>query len=260
MCDFVLDIGQNINRFAARRGLPRRIHCDNATNFVGASRELKELQKAFEDQREALVTFAASVEIEFSFIPPRAPHFGGLWEAAVKQAKHLLLRAVGNASLNAEEMGTMLAEVEAVLNSRPIAPLSPDPNDGEALTPAHLLIGGGLRSLPPGSEEGAKGNVLKSWRRWRLLSGLKEMFWQAWSKEYILGLQHKAKWQQQAPNLQVGELVIIHEDNLPPQEWLTGRIVAVTEGKDGKVRVAEIRTKNGVFKRPIQKLALLPMS
>ncbi|XP_065365165.1 uncharacterized protein LOC135958210 [Calliphora vicina] len=155
-------------------------------------------------------------------------------------------------------MQTMLAEVEAVLNSRPIAQLSPDPNDGEALTPAHLLIGGGLRSLPPGSEEGARGNALKSWKRWRLLSGLKEMFWRAWSKEYILGLQAKGKWHKETLNLQVGELVVIHEDNLPPQEWLTGRVVAVTEGKDGKVRVAEIRTKNGVFKRPIQKLALLP--
>ncbi|XP_073821413.1 uncharacterized protein [Musca autumnalis] len=87
--------------------------------------------------------------VQFSFIPPRAPHFGGLWEPAVKQAKFLLLRAVGKVLLTQEEMVTMLAEVEAVLNSRPIAPLSPDPNDVEALTPGHLLVGAGLRSLPP---------------------------------------------------------------------------------------------------------------
>ncbi|XP_073841866.1 uncharacterized protein [Musca autumnalis] len=145
------------------------MYCDNATNFVGASRELRELQERFLASHKAVEEYAASCSVQFSFIPPRAPHFGGLWEAAVKQAKFLLLRAVGKVLLTQEEMVTMLAEVEAVLNSRPIAPLSPDPNDVEALTPGHLLVGAGLRSLPP--EYDVEDSDSK---RWQMLSGLKQ--------------------------------------------------------------------------------------
>ncbi len=79
----------------------------------------------------------------------RAPHFGRLWEAVVKSAKHLIVRAMANVLLTAEDLGTLLSEVEAILKSRPLAPLNQDPNDGEALTPAHLLIGCSLRALPP---------------------------------------------------------------------------------------------------------------
>ena len=249
----------SFQRFAARRGLPTKVYCDNATNFVGASRGLKELEEAFRSQADDLVKYAAERNVEFIFIPPRAPHFGGLWEAAVKQAKFLLLRAVGNLVLTTEEMVTMLAEVEAVLNSRPIAPLSPDPNDGEALTPAHLIVGEGLRSLPHAFEDVGNVKGVRSWKRWRMLSALKRTFWQAWSRDYVLGLQGKAKWHQGQPNLRIGDLVIIHEDNLPPQKWLTGRVVSVIEGQDGKVRVAEVQANGGVFKRPIAKLAVLPV-
>lgn len=148
------------NRLIARRGLPRTVYSDNATNVIGASRCLKELQDRFNIQNQI---FRSVDQANFTLvdapkylyiicIPPRAPHFGGLWEAAVKQTKFLLIWAVGNVLLSAEETTTLLAGVEAVPNSRPISELSSDTNDGESLTPAHLLIGDGLRSLPPGSD------------------------------------------------------------------------------------------------------------
>ncbi|XP_033251837.1 uncharacterized protein LOC117190949 [Drosophila miranda] len=79
-------------------------------------------------------------------------HTTGLWEAAVKSAKQRLVRGVGNAKLTADELCTHLVEVEALLNSRPIASPGNDPSDGEALTPGHLLIGQPLLSLPPESD------------------------------------------------------------------------------------------------------------
>ncbi|XP_037931036.1 uncharacterized protein LOC119665854 [Teleopsis dalmanni] len=162
-----------LKRFVGRRGLPERIYCDNATNFVGACRELKELQQMFKIQKDQLVSYAAQEGIEFVFIPPRAPHFGELWEAAVKSVKHLLLQTAGSAMLTNEELQTLVIQVEAVLNSRPIEALSQDPNDGQALTPAHLLIGDSLRTLPQESALDVQNSNLNYAQRWRLLCELK---------------------------------------------------------------------------------------
>jgi len=246
-------------RFIARRGLPQRVHCDNGTNFVGASRQLKELQEAFNQQATALRLFASEEGVEFVFTPPRAPHFGGLWESAVKLAKHHLVRSVGNANISVSEMTTVLCKVEAVLNSRPIGANSNDPNDVCALTPGHLLVGRAIRSLPQESAPDVPDNQLTCLRRCQLLCAIKQRFWRAWSKEYCHSLQERTKWCHEQPNLQVGQLVMIHDDNMPPQRWLIGRVCSTISGKDGKTRVAEVKTANGLLKRAIHKLALLPI-
>ncbi|KAL7724390.1 hypothetical protein ACLKA6_007574 [Drosophila palustris] len=212
-----------IPSFIARRGVPSRIYSDNATNFVGTNNLLRELQEAFERQRTSLQSFAAEKGMEWCFIPPRAPHFGGLWEAAVKSAKHLLLRQIGSASLVESEVRGHLADVEAILNSRPLTPLSGDPNDGEALTPGHLLIGQPLRSLPQGSEPDTPSSGISCSR----------------------SLQPRGKWTAEQPNLAIGALVVIHEEVVP--------------GADGRIRVADVKTAVGVCRRPIHKLAELPI-
>ncbi|XP_055837896.1 uncharacterized protein LOC129906249 [Episyrphus balteatus] len=180
-----------LKRFICCRGIPKTMYCDNGTNFFGARTILREIQEEMERGAEAVQRYAAEEGFSFALIPPRAPHFGGLWEAAVKAAKTLLQRTVANALLTTEELLTVVIEVEAILNSRPIAPLSADPNDGEALTPAHLLIGSSLRSLPPEPVPEWQTGCLK---RWQLLCWLKQQFWQKWSREYLLGLQARSKW------------------------------------------------------------------
>ncbi|KAL7724792.1 hypothetical protein ACLKA6_000428 [Drosophila palustris] len=234
------------------------VHCDNATNFVGASRQFRELRARVEEEADAIQEFASKSGCEFAFIPPRASHFGGLWEAGVKSAKHLLLRTVGSLLLTAEELQTTLVAVEAVLNSRPIGALSDDPSDGEALTPGHALIGGPLTAMPAGGAPDQQGLTCLS--RWRAVSSLRRQFWRRWSKEYILGLQARSKWHHRTPDVVVGELVVVAEDNLPPQKWLIGRVTAVHRGEDGAVRVVDLRTATGgAFRRPIHKLARLPI-
>ncbi|XP_015190534.1 PREDICTED: uncharacterized protein LOC107074033 [Polistes dominula] len=127
-----------LRRFIARRGKGSDIYSDNATTFVGAANEIQ--------------TFAArqltNDGIKWHFIPPRSPHFGGLWEAAVKSFKHHLVRIIGETLLTYEALLTYVLEIEAILNSRPLTPLSNDPNDLRALTPGHFLIGDSLISLP----------------------------------------------------------------------------------------------------------------
>ncbi|KAL7725825.1 hypothetical protein ACLKA6_015908 [Drosophila palustris] len=245
-------------RFLARRGPVIRLHCDNATNFVGAARELKEFASHFIKHGNAMVDHAAQRGTEFAFIPPRAPHFGGLWEAAVKAAKHHLLRAIGGVILATDELQTVVVEVEAVLNSRPIVADSTNPNDVEAITPSHLLVGRTLATLPPASVHLEDDSKLCYLRRWRLVSAVKERFWASWSRDYLLGLQQKHRWTREEQNLEVDAVVLIHEDNVPSQNWLLGVVTDVVKGADGKVRVAVVRTKSGVYKRAIHRLAPLP--
>ncbi|XP_037930865.1 uncharacterized protein LOC119665702 [Teleopsis dalmanni] len=144
-----------LKRFIARRGVPQRLYCDNATNFVGAQKKLRDFASKFFQQKSIneIMTFCGKSNFEFCFIPPRAPHFGGLWEAAVKSTKLLLVKNVAEANLTLEEFNTLIIEIEAILNSRPICANSDDPNDGEALTPAHLLIETRLNSLKIHSRE-----------------------------------------------------------------------------------------------------------
>lgn len=94
--------------------------------------------------------------------------------------------------------------------------------------------------------------------RWQRVSFLKGRFWSEFQRDYILGLQTRTRWAKPQPNIEIGNLVIIHEDNLPPQKWLTGRVIDIKTGADGKVRVADIKTTAGMYRRAIHKLALLP--
>ncbi|XP_065079303.1 uncharacterized protein LOC135702207 [Ochlerotatus camptorhynchus] len=129
--------------------------CDNATNFIGARRELGELRKLFNNQEFAktVAEVTAMDNINFKFIPPKSPNFGGLWEAAVKSMKGHLKRTLGNTVISSDEMATLVAQIEACLNSRPITPLSNDPNDMEILTPGHFLVGRPLTEIPEPSLE-----------------------------------------------------------------------------------------------------------
>lgn len=248
-----------LKRFSGRRGLPTDIYCDNATNFVGGANQLKELKNFLfnKETKNAIQAFCLEDFINFHFIPPRAPHFGGLWEAAVKSAKGLLYRTFQNTRFTYEELSTIVVEIEAILNSRPLSPLSSDPNDLGALTAGHFLIGNSLRSLPDRTIEVPNISHLQ---RFEATTALKQSFWRRWSRDYLNELRSRTKWTSPSPNITVGAMVLVHEDNLPPLQWKMGRVESVVYGQDNQVRVARIRMANGTCCRPIHKLALLPVS
>ncbi|XP_037930763.1 uncharacterized protein LOC119665609 [Teleopsis dalmanni] len=245
--------------FISRRGIPTKIYCDNATNFVGAEKKLKEFQHDFYHANyiSNINNFCISNAIQFCFIPPRAPHFGGLWEAAVKIAKSHLFRTLHGAKMTFEELTTALAEIEAVMNSRPLSATSTDPNDLEVLTPDHFLIGCPLRSLPGRAQ---LENDISNIQRWHRIMAAKAAFWKRWQHEYIKELQQRYRWKKPNDNVQIGDLVLIAEDNLPPMHWLTGRVVKVNSESDGHVRAADVQTQHAVFRRSITKLAVLPIN
>ncbi|XP_029171256.1 uncharacterized protein LOC114940687 [Nylanderia fulva] len=135
------------HRFILRRGLPKHMYSDNGTTFRGAEREMSEAYSQVIREPNFLNRLSSD-NTSWHFLPPAAPHFGGLWEAAVKSVKYHLTRCVGNHTLTYEELTTVLCRIEACLNSRPIAASSDNLDDYTALTPGHFLIGTPLIALP----------------------------------------------------------------------------------------------------------------
>ncbi|XP_058128365.1 uncharacterized protein LOC131291568, partial [Anopheles ziemanni] len=139
-----------LRRFVSKRGLVAELHSDNGTNFKGAANELRKLYDLLSSSQfqAEVTTWSSERGLKWSFIPPGAPHFGGLWEAAVKSMKRHLHRVLGDAATTYEDMVTLLAQVECCLNSRPITPMSDDPADLEALTPGHFITGSNMQQVP----------------------------------------------------------------------------------------------------------------
>ncbi|XP_076298334.1 uncharacterized protein LOC143217680 [Lasioglossum baleicum] len=162
-------------RFTGRRGICATLTSDCGTNFVGADSELRRLFDSSSRELADLANLLANDGTKWSFNPPAAPHFGGKWEAAVKSVKFHLKRIIGETSLTYEEFSTLLVQIEAVLNSRPICPLSDDPADLEALTPGHFIIGAALNTVPEPSLEHLPESRLSGWQ---LLRQFLQRFWQ----------------------------------------------------------------------------------
>ncbi|XP_068143540.1 uncharacterized protein [Drosophila tropicalis] len=135
----------SFSRFVARRQCPQRIYSDNGKTFVGAS---KAHEKDFLNapKHDIMKAFPQHI-LSWQFIPPSAPHMGGLWEAGVKSFTTLFYMSSSTVKYTFEELSTLLCRIEACLNSRPISPMSEDPEDLMALSPGHFLIGGPILSI-----------------------------------------------------------------------------------------------------------------
>ncbi|XP_029156832.1 uncharacterized protein LOC114929451 [Nylanderia fulva] len=203
-----------------------------------------------------IANILANDGVKWSFNPPSAPHFGGKWEAGVKSVKFHLRRVLGDARLTYEELTTLLVQIEAILNFRPLTALSDDPSDPTALTPGHFLVGSTLATVPEPSLQEVPQNRLS---RWQLLQCMKESFWQRWSSEYLQQLQTTSKQYRPQDAFRKGALVLIKDERFPPTKWPLARITDVHPGVDGLIRVATVKTATSSFKRPIVKLCLLPI-
>lgn len=238
------------SRMCGRRSTPAHVYSDNGTNFTAASQILKKIQES-----EKVLSHLASQEIRWTFNPPAAPHWGGLWEAGVRSFKYHFNALVKNNVLTFEEMATVACKIEAVMNSRPLTPLSSDPSDLEPLTPGHFLVGAPL-TAPPERIEDAK--ILPN-ERWKLVNQIAQNFWSRWASEYLTRLNQRPKWCRLKDAPRVDELVIIHEPMAPPLKWRMGRIVEVHDSPDGLPRAVTLRTQHGHCMRPITKIARLPL-
>ncbi|XP_026471164.1 uncharacterized protein LOC113375440 [Ctenocephalides felis] len=246
-----------LRRFISRRGCCSVIHSDNGRNFVGAKSELRQLATLFQSDKSKgeLITASSNLGITWQFTPSHAPHFGGLWEGSIKVMKHHIRRIIGSHCLTFEEYTTLLCQIEAVLNSRPILALTDDSTDIAYISPGHFIIGSALTAFPEPFSDASKVKPIKLFKQ---ISSMRDQFWSLWSKQYLNDLQKRNKWTQVQPNINLNAIVLLKEDNLPPLHWPVGRVIDTKPGQDGKVRVVTVKTSSGTYTRPVTKIVILP--
>jgi len=238
-------------RFASRKSLPRKLISDNASTFVSANNELKELF-----QSRALKETLAREGIGWLFIPKKAPWYDGFWERLIALTKSTIKKVLGRAAVNLCTLQTIVVEVEAILNDRPLTYVSSDIKDEEALTPAHLLYGRRITSLPHPpveSDEVSDPTYQTSadlLRRAKRVTKLIQQFWQRWRHEYLTSLRefHKGSGIN-TESVKAGDVVLIHDDSRRVN-WKLAVVTSINRGRYGLVCSANLTT-NGTMEQQI---------
>jgi hypothetical protein len=172
-----------------------------------------------------------------------------------------LKKVIGLSILTFEEFRTLLCDIEAIMNSRPLVPVSDDPNDLVALTPNMIVTGKSFRPYPLAANKPMKAADMRihPHDRWTYVQRLVETFWARWSKEYVTTLQAREKWATEKPELKEGELVLVTDENKAPLKWALGRVEKIFTGNDSVGRAVLVKTEIGSYKRPANKLRRLPL-
>ena len=242
-----------LRRFAARRGTPSLMVSDNAKTFKATAKALEKLYSSSEIQG-----FLEGNRIEWRFNLERAPWWGGFFERMVRCVKRCLKKVLGKASLTFAELLTVVVEIEGTLNSRPLT-FAYDEVGYEVLTPSHLMFGRRLISMPDDIIADDSEDESDCGKRFKYLTKKKEHFWNRWRREYLVDLRefHKGKGGQ-GDIVEIGDVVVVHEDNVKRSNWKMAEVVELIKGRDEQVRGAKvrmIRNKKVVYlRRPIQKL------
>ena len=251
-----------LKRFAARRGLPRRIVSDNAKTFKATAKAIDSMLK-----NQDVQNYLSNVGVEWVFNLEKAPWWGGIFERLIKSTKRCLRKLVGQAKFSYDEMHTAIVEIEAIINSRPLSYVGSDDTE-EPLTPSHLLVGRRILGLPDNLSylelDDADFEVTDAsvQRRARHLNSVLNHFWKRWSKEYLLELREAHRHQHSSKGLSpidVGDIVVVHDQDHPRGFWKLAKVEKLLTGKDDHVRGATLRlpSKKGhmtTLQRPLQLL------
>ena len=228
-----------LRRFFARRGVSSVIMSDNAKGFQAA--------------RTQLLDGLGPDAPQWKFIAPRAPWWGGWWERLVASVKSALKRCLGKKSLSRQQLETLLHEVEACINARPLTFVGDELDSGTPLTPAHFLLGRSPFSkvtVEPGDVSVNHPDLVE---RQELRHQLFDQFWFCWVNEYVRNLP-PCKGGPVKSSVQPGSVVLVRDEGKSRLGWPLGVVQAVHPGKDGLVRAVEVKTAKGVVTRPVQKV------
>ena len=242
--------------FSARRPGTTHFVSDNGGNLTRANKDLK---KHLREWNTSSAEHLQRQGVHWTFIPPRAPHRGGSWERVVGLFKRHLATFAVQDPINIKIFETALISIEGILNRRPLTALSPQADDCEALTPAHVLYPAmeDRRSSVVVSEDPFDTTSLRN--KFAVAQSRVNGFWKAWSKDYLQLLHTRQKWRITKEDLKVGDLVICRDNPMARGDWRLCRVHEVV--KDGQhVRQVKIRTGEGkLLWRDRTKLVLLEL-
>ncbi|XP_061191732.1 uncharacterized protein LOC133199968 [Saccostrea echinata] len=248
-----------LRRFVCIRGSVKEFCSDRGTNFVGALDALR-VDGVFVEQGP-VQDFLHKSGIIWKFNPPHASHMGGSWERMIGMARKILdtMLFQHKGQLTHEVLHTFMYEVSAIINSRPVTPISTDPDNPIIISPVMLLTQKTGFDPVPDLDDDVKNLYKTGWKRVCMLSN---MFWKRWKGEYLSGLQTRRKWNQQRENLKPGDVVLVRDSTTCRNQWPLALILQVFPSKgDGNVRTVEIRmSKDGkptTLVRPISELISL---
>ena len=243
------DCLQCIVRFISRRGKPKNFYSDRGTNFIGASREMRQLVSEIDDA--ALQEEARRRGFNIIFNPPHSPHMGGVWESMVKSFKRAVYAIVPSRDLTDLELETVFIQAEDIVNSRPLAFLNSDPNDFNVLTPNCFLTSRLHNQVFPDNIDTQPFDVRC---RWKYVQRAARDIWKRWIREILPTIGKRGKWINDGREYQVGDSVLIMDPDLPRYKWQPGRITEVSHGRDNRVRVVKIRTEDGERESNVHRL------
>lgn len=239
-----------LRKFIARRGMPIEIRTDNGTNFIGVRNELAKITNNI-PLDEVKAEFD---EINWVLNPPAAPHMGGSWERLVKSIKKCLESKMPTHKPDDEHLYCYLLEVECIINSRPLTYLPIRPDEVEALTPNHFLVGssGGAKPFCEFDD-----NILTTRRSYGLSQQMALHFWRRWLREYLPELTRRTKWHEKVDPIKKGDIVIIMDES-KRNSWSKGIVTETIAGRNAdQIRQVRVRTANGSYVRPASKVAVL---
>lgn len=250
---------QAFRRHCAVYGVPSMIICDNAKTFIKADKELCKLLQPLDDPK--VKSHLANKRIIMRRIPNKSPHWGGMYERLIGIIKMCLKKVLHRALICLSELQTLVKEVQAVVNDRPMTFISSDINDPQPLTPSKLLYGFDITGLSHPEVDDLdedytdQGEMNKAMKRRALLF---DQFNQRFKAEYLAALRERHTYQQkktsQTEDITVGDVVLINNKDLPRINWKLAIVRKLLRGPDGKVRAAELLTSSGVTNRSIHLL------
>lgn len=245
-----------LRRFFAIRGPAKQLRSDCGTNFVGASNELGLTKQG---EGSGVQRYLSERGCSWEFNPPHSSHMGGSWERMIGVARRILdsMLLQQHIRLSHEVLCTLMSEVSAIINARPLVPVSSDPDDPFILTPAALLTQ--KVGVPPPPGEFSDKDLHRS--QWKQVQALATTFWSRWRREYLPTLQCRRKWNEDHRNLQKGDVVLLKDSQTARNEWPMALVTSTFPSQDGKVRKVEVKTSSHgnlkTFLRPISEVVLL---
>ena len=252
---------RSFRRFVSRRGRPSIIYSDNAKTYQAAEKGVIQCYELLNSS--PFKEYLGEQSIQWKFICPLSPWWGGFWERFMKTIKLPLKKVLGRSFHTADEMYTLLTEVEAMANSRPLCTVNDDPEDINYLTPANFLIGRSTINLPVRPLQHSEVHPTATRKELnRMLTKQQKTLnsiWKIWREEHLrnLGVAPALK---DKSDLKEGDLVMVSSNIQPRCTWRTARVTELREGRDGRIRSAVLQWGGKLYTRPIQLISKLEIA